>query len=131
MAEIRNCPGCGKLYMVNPRKLCPECQDQEIRDEDTVAAYLRDTKHASLAQICHDTGVKESVVLRMIKRGSITDGVTYPCEACGKPIERGQYCDECAHRLQQDLAELQPKKPVEKKPEKQDARERMYFNRDR
>lgn len=131
MAEVKNCPNCGKLYMENPRKLCPDCQEQEMRDEETVAAYLRDVGHASIDEVCRDTGIKESIVFKMIKRGSITDGLSYPCEACGKPIERGHYCDACANQLKQDFANLQPKqKPVEKKVEKSSSRERLYMNRD-
>ena len=131
MPDIKNCPGCGKLYMENTRRLCPDCQDQEARDEDTVAAFLREAGHASIEEVCEATGIKESVVLKMIKRGSITDGMSYPCESCGKPIERGHYCDACAHQLKQDFANIQPKqKPVEKKVEKSSTRERLYVNRD-
>ena len=118
--------------MENIRKLCPDCQDQELRDEDTVAAYLRDEGHASIEQICRETGVKEATVLRMIKRGSITGGVSYPCDSCGKLIDRGRYCDACANQLQQEFKDFQSAhKPVEKKSEKTSAHERMHISRDR
>ncbi len=130
MPEIKNCPGCGKLYMEIGRKLCADCYDQELRDEDTVAAYLREAGRASLEQICQDTGVKEAVVLRMIRRGRITGGVSYPCEACGRPIEAGRYCPACANQLQQELSALQAaNKPAEPKTEAARARDRMHMLR--
>ena len=130
MPEIKNCPGCGKLYMEVGHKLCSDCHDQELRDEDTVAAFLREAGHAALEQICEETGVKEAVVLRMIRRGRITGGVSYPCESCGTPIDKGRYCSACANKLQQELSAMQgAAKPAAPKQETTRARERMHIQR--
>ncbi len=103
--DLRNCPECGKLYINNNFQLCPDCRQRELDEEDKVAQYLREIAKASIAEICQATGVKEKIVLRMIKRGRVTGQVevSYPCEHCGRSITEGLLCASCNERLLSEL----------------------------
>ena len=114
---LANCPECGKLYVENPAKLCPDCYRQEEENEEKVAQYLRDNRGASISEIHEATGVAEKIILKMIKKGRITGDirVEYPCESCGRPILEGRVCAECGRRV---LEQVKPEtKPAPKPPE--------------
>ena len=114
---LANCPECGKLYVENPAKLCPDCYRQEEENEEKVAKYLRSNRGASIPDIHEATGVAEKIILKMIKKGRITGDiqVEYPCESCGRPILEGRVCAECGRRV---LEQLKPEtKPAAKAPE--------------
>ena len=105
MAQLSNCPECGRLYVENPMRLCPECQKNELEAEDKVAQYLRGVKKSSIEEIAAATGVKEKIILRMINRGRIVGDfdITYPCEICGAPITEGRVCAKCGKNITDQL----------------------------
>ena len=87
MNKLKNCPECGKLYLEVGQKMCPACYDVELEQEKIVHDYVRDHDKCSIRMIVDDTGVKEKVVLRMIKSGGVVSkNVAYPCENCGADI---------------------------------------------
>lgn len=112
MAQLNNCPECGKLYVENPMKLCPECQKKELEAEDKVAQYLRGVKRSSIEEIAAATGVKEKIILRMINRGRIIGefDITYPCEICGAPITEGRVCAKCSKNITDQLQPIMTEK---------------------
>lgn len=127
--NIKNCSRCGKIYVENSMKLCPECIAQEEEDEHKIVEYLRDVvDHASIDQIHEATGVAIKVINRMIKQGRIitsgTVSITYPCEGCGTPITEGQYCSRCSNERLKTMESL--KKSMEKKPDLNHKSIRMY-----
>ena len=128
MAKLANCPECGKVYVENPMKLCPECQKEELAAEDKVAQYLRDVKSSSITEIAAATGVKEKIVLRMINRGRIVGDfeITYPCETCGAPITEGRVCAKCSKNIIDQLQSQKKEQHSEAEYRKQEAR--MYTN---
>lgn len=83
--------------MENAVRLCHDCYAKEEEFERVVAEFVRDNPRSSVELICKNTGVKEKVVLRMIRAGRFVNDaeISYPCESCGKPIYRGKRCDEC------------------------------------
>ncbi|NLP42529.1 MAG: flagellar protein, partial [Veillonellaceae bacterium] len=68
---LKNCPECGRLFVENPSGMCPACYEKVEEDELKVVEYLRDTRKASLKEIHEATGVKEGIIMRMIKRGRL------------------------------------------------------------
>ena len=40
--EVRNCPGCGKLYAYTGQRLCPNCFKEETKLFEQVDEYLRE-----------------------------------------------------------------------------------------
>lgn len=127
---LKNCPECGKLYIENATGMCADCYKKVEQDEMKVVEYLRERRKASLRQIHEDTGVKESLIMRMLKRGRITSEfvVSYPCETCGKLITKGRLCDACSSSIMEQLhAGSKEWQPQERK-ESLRGNERMYTN---
>lgn len=106
---LKNCPECGRLFVDNPSGMCVACYKQAEEDELTVANYLREVRKASLEEIHKATGVKEKIILRMIRRGRITSDffITYPCETCGVPIHEGRVCPACSKNILEQVNDSQ------------------------
>ena len=102
---LANCKECGKLFVQNPAGICPDCYRMIEEQETKVAAYLRDNRRASIAEVHEATGVAEKIILKMIKKGRIVGDIAieYPCESCGKPISEGRVCGECGRRVLNQL----------------------------
>ena len=102
MNKLKNCSGCGKVYMEIGQGMCIDCYRKEQEDEQTVYSYVRDHDRCSIKQIVDDTGVKERVILRMLKQGRfIASGfqINYPCQGCGTPITTGKLCSKCSNKV--------------------------------
>ena len=126
--KLANCTQCGAVYVENMHGLCVKCLREEEEAEDLVAAFLRETKKASLEEVHEATGVSHKIILRMLKRGRIqTDAIiSYPCETCGAAISEGRLCEACSSNIVRQLKpdEWQPK------PEQQSERkgnQRLYI----
>lgn len=105
--KLKNCPSCGKLYADTGIGMCRDCYEKELEDEAEAARYVRDNPKSSVKEICEATGIKERVILRMIKNGRFIETgveVSYPCESCGTMITRGRYCDKCNEKLAREVA---------------------------
>lgn len=125
---LRNCLECGKLCMENPSKLCPECYAEEEIHEHTIGDYLRETGKATIEQIHEATGVKEKIIVRMMKSGRIfSEGmIGYPCEMCREPIYEGRLCTNCAMGLVKQVRKVNEDREHEQRGEHQRTGIRMY-----
>lgn len=124
MNKLKNCPECGKLYLEVGQNMCPACYDIELEQEQVVHTYIRDHDKCSIKQIVDDTGVKEKVVLRMIRSGRVmSNSVAYPCENCGKDIYLGRFCEACNQEFNKQVAKLNSDK---KKAQNVDRSRTMY-----
>ncbi|MBP2628685.1 MAG: hypothetical protein H6Q68_3396 [Firmicutes bacterium] len=125
---LRNCLECGKLCMENPSKLCPECYAEEERHEYTISEYLRKTGKATIEEIHRDTGVKEKIIMRMLRSGRLfSDGlIGYPCEMCRQPIYEGRLCSDCSSGLAKKIQRSNEDRELERHAEYQRTGLRMY-----
>lgn len=127
--KLKNCPRCGRLFMDMGKKICEVCIEKELEDEDRAAEYVREHPDAHVKEIAKETGVKETIIMRMVRQGRFmaTSGVqiSYPCERCGKPITNGRLCDMCnkalitevkQHQQQQERMQHIRKEPAPPKP---------------
>lgn len=126
---LANCPECGKLYVENAARICPECYRKQEDDAEKVVEYLRDVDKATLEEIHQATGVKHKIILRLLHSGRIMGtAISYPCETCGTLIDQGRLCDKCSKNI------LEQMKPEELKQEQElqsptiKTRSRMYGN---
>lgn len=115
---LGNCLECGKVYIENPAKLCPACYEQEEKDADRVADFLRDHPKSHINEVHEATGIKHKVILRMIKKGRILGDISveYPCESCGASITEGRLCNDCSRNILSQLkpGDLKKPEPVKK-----------------
>lgn len=124
---LRNCMECGKLCMETPSKLCQDCFAQEEIHEHAIGEYLRETGRATVEQIHHATGVKEKIIIRMLKSGRlITKGsIGYPCEMCREPIYEGRLCSKCGSGLMKQIEQSNEEREIGERQHQRDGL-RMY-----
>ena len=117
---LANCPECGKLYVENAARVCPDCYRKQEEDAERVVEYLRDVDKATLEEIHEATGVKHKIILRLIRSGRIIGkSISYPCESCGTPIAEGRLCDACSKNILDQIR-------VDEKHEEHDPNSRSY-----
>ena len=106
-AKLRNCQGCGKLFMSqHGERLCQPCVEAQAKLEGVVVEYVRDHPKCKIVEIMEETGASEAMIRRLIDEGRFEQvgvKVTYPCKKCGKEIVVGQYCDSCLQEMQSEL----------------------------
>ena len=110
--KLKNCPVCGKVYVDTGIRMCRDCYEKMLDEENSILSYVRDHPKSQIKEICDATGAKERVVMKMIKDGRFIQSgalISYPCETCGKPITRGRFCEECGKKLQNEVRKQQAK----------------------
>ncbi|GGJ64115.1 flagellar operon protein (TIGR03826 family) [Anoxybacillus voinovskiensis] len=117
MAQLDNCPKCGRLFVKNQfRDICEVCYKEEEKLFEKVYNFLRkrENRTATLAQVVAATEVDETLIIKWIKKGRIQllqfPNLGYPCDKCGKLIREGRLCLECNQGLQQQLQKLEEEK---------------------
>lgn len=106
MGDLRNCPQCGKVFMLRVRNLCPACLNLEEEQYEQVKDYLRNYPGATVEQLVEDTKVEESKVMRWIREGRLVVADTggkpvLVCQRCGRRVEKGNLCLLCMQTLEE------------------------------
>lgn len=122
MAELANCPKCGRLFVKQSsiRDVCDQCYKEEEKLFEKVYSFLRkrENRTATMAQVVEATGVSESLITKWIRVGRLQlvlfPNLGYPCESCGAMIREGQLCPKCRAKLQTELNWLEEEKKRER-----------------
>lgn len=105
---IANCKRCGRIFNQVRRNICPACIAEEDKAFETVRAYLRKNRDATMLQVTEDTGVPSEFIIDMIRDGRLilrdNPNLNYPCERCGNPTQAGRYCASCTKELSASLS---------------------------
>ena len=109
--ELASCPVCGQLYMKGVIQMCPKCLAQEEENERIVAEYVDDHSRCTVEEVHKVTGIKESVIYRMIENGRLQEceNLQYPCQQCGKIINKGRLCKTCMESFLDQVKEMKAK----------------------
>lgn len=112
--ELINCPNCNDIFVKNQfRDLCPKCWKKEEEDFQIINQFMRkrENRAATIEQVVTQTGVKEELILKFIKKGRLQlthfPNLGYPCDKCGRIIRTGKLCEGCAGELREDLQTFQ------------------------
>ena len=105
--KMKNCSSCGKGFVsTNNARICMDCRAKEEEWEKAIVEFVRDHPKSQIGEIVEATGVQEPVIRRMIREGRFVSSgadLYYPCEKCGSPIQKGQYCDKCQREIRDEL----------------------------
>lgn len=133
--EIINCPTCGALYEKNKfRDVCAACWKQEEEDYQTVYKFMRKriNRAATVDQIVEQTGVRKELILKFVKKGRLHPtqfpNLGYPCDRCGRIIQKGKLCMECSEELRDDLETFQ--RDEERKQDILNREKKTYWSKD-
>jgi flagellar operon protein (TIGR03826 family) len=108
--NVDNCPGCGRVYVKNSYKLCPNCfKDIELQYEKCLK-YLRDNRTSMMTELSEATEVSTRQITKFIREGRISikgnPNMGYDCEVCGTAIRENTMCEPCRSRLAKESKDL-------------------------
>ncbi len=118
--NVRNCVRCGKIFLPTVgRPYCPDCADTEMALFESVKEYLKKHPGASVIQVSQATGVPVKKIREYVKEGrlfSAGEDWNITCDRCGKAINRGRYCSDCAKKLETGLlsGKARADRPIDK-----------------
>ncbi|UII55624.1 hypothetical protein LS684_18670 [Cytobacillus spongiae] len=114
MDELSNCPKCGDIFVLTKfRDICQKCWKEEEQAFELVYNFIRkrENRTATMTQVEEATGVDEALIIKFIKKGRLKltqfPNLGYPCEKCGKLIQKGKICDPCSELLRKQLQSLE------------------------
>jgi flagellar operon protein (TIGR03826 family) len=105
MPDVRNCRRCGRIYnYIGGAPLCQACKEKDEEDFKRIKQYLYDNPKASVTQVSTELDISVDKIKRFLRDGRLEiaddDGnMILECEACGKSIKSGRYCQECERAL--------------------------------
>ncbi|MGE5398730.1 MAG: TIGR03826 family flagellar region protein [Chitinophagales bacterium] len=135
MGELRNCPQCDRLFTYLGVNLCPACIDQEEVVFKMVRTYVRDHPGATIFDTAEATGVDEEKILHYLREGRlVSNGIKASamlrCERCGKEVDEGRFCKECAYELDRQVRQTigsSERNSAPEPPSKDRDREKMFI----
>lgn len=113
MAQLDNCPRCGRLFVKLARKVCPQCHQKVEEEFRRVYDFLRkkENRQATIYETSEQTGVSVTQIKEFIRQGRLEikdfPRMGYPCETCGELIKEGRFCHSCRQQLLKEMATLQ------------------------
>lgn len=94
------CEICGRPVVFGVYDVCTVCRPQRERQYQKIIDYLRDHHGADVMTVSSVTGVPGSLVLKLMRRGSIkVPKAALKCANCGKAIEEGKFCADCGRKM--------------------------------
>lgn len=109
MADLANCPNCGKIFMKALRPVCNDCH-REVEDKfDIVYRFIRkkENRAASIEEVHAKTEVEKDLLYQFLREGRLHlaqfPNLGYPCDKCGDTIREGRLCSQCAGSIKRDL----------------------------
>lgn len=104
---IANCKRCQRIFNKTRRDICHECIAEEEVAFQTVRAYLKEHKDATMAEVTESTEVDLEIIIALIQDGRLilrdNPNLNYPCARCGNPTQAGRYCAACTKELTHEL----------------------------
>jgi flagellar operon protein (TIGR03826 family) len=110
MANLMNCPQCGKLFVKTMRDYCDVCYREEEKQYDVVYKHIRksENRNATLVDVSEATKVPEQKIIKFIHQGRIRvkglPNFAYPCDGCDTAICDGRLCDVCKSKIKTELS---------------------------
>lgn len=103
-----NCSRCGRFFESNGFiTLCPNCYEKDQSDFEKIRQYLYEHPRAKIFQVSTDLDISVHKIKRYLREGRLEiiekDNLFLKCEACGKAICSGVYCDECSKKSKNDF----------------------------
>lgn len=106
------CPRCGSIYQKNMRNMCNGCRDELDQKLNHCLDHLWRNPKSTTEQLSAATGMDMQELYRYIQEGRFTynhPNLTFPCECCSQPINRGRLCNQCLGTFREAFPAPQPK----------------------
>jgi flagellar operon protein (TIGR03826 family) len=101
--DLKNCKKCGRMFSdTNGHEICRKCR-LEVEDHfKIVREYIYDHPGTTVNEVAEETGVPKKEILKYLREERlelVNDNDDLKCQKCGKPINSGRYCVNCAAEL--------------------------------
>lgn len=109
MADLANCPNCGKIFVKALRPICNDCHNEVEAKFDIVYKFIRkkENRAATIEEVHAKTEVEKDLLYQFLREGRLHLGMFpnlgYPCDKCGDTIREGRLCNNCASGIRKDL----------------------------
>lgn len=133
MAEIRNCPRCGKIFTYMGRPICRKCLETEENEFKVVKEYIYDNPGATISEVSQETGVTVERIMRFLREERLeikseNSNLLLECERCGRAIRSGRFCENCKEDINRSFKrafDMDKKAPEQRQPVRAE-KDRMY-----
>lgn len=133
MAEIRNCPRCGRIFSYMGRPICNSCIETEENEFKVVKEYVYDNPGATISEVSQETEVTVEKIMRFLREERLeimseNSNLILECERCGRSIKSGRFCENCKEQMNKDFRRefgLDKKAPAPK-PQTRNEKDKMY-----
>lgn len=115
--DVRNCSRCNKLfnYVAGPN-ICPNCRKSIDEQFKEVRLFIRKNPKAGIGEVAEANEVDIKQIRQWIREERLSfsedSAIGIECEACGKTIRTGKYCDACKADLVNNLGSAYRKTEV-------------------
>lgn len=133
MAELSNCSICGNIFVKTTSSFCPACRQEIDKKFNRVYDFIRKkaNREATIHEVHKATGVEEELIIEFIREGRLRTSqfknLKYPCEACGRPIEKGTICEHCQKDFQKELTSFESEQARQQRKEIENKYGRTYY----
>ncbi|WP_416147316.1 TIGR03826 family flagellar region protein [Salipaludibacillus sp. HK11] len=109
MAELENCPNCGRLFVRALRPVCDHCAREVEEKFQLVYTFIRkrENRRANMEEVMEATEVDQQLITQFIREGRLHlsqfPNLTYGCEKCGGQIREGRICGDCRNEINSGL----------------------------
>ncbi|RKD24239.1 hypothetical protein BEP19_07490 [Ammoniphilus oxalaticus] len=114
--HLDHCVRCDALFVVVGSRICSSCLKQIEEEFQVCAAFLRkkENRMSTLQEMSEQTGVSVYQITEFIRQQRlIVDSYTnieYPCEGCGKLVQKSRFCSDCKRDWQEEVDALANKR---------------------
>lgn len=133
MADIRNCPRCGRVFTCIGRPICNKCVETEENEFKIVKEYIYDNAGATISEVSQETGVSVEKIMRFLREERLeikseNSNLLLECERCGRAINSGRFCENCKVDINRGFKREfgLDRKDTEYKPVQRSEKDRMY-----
>ncbi|SES30286.1 TIGR03826 family flagellar region protein [Salipaludibacillus aurantiacus] len=121
MAELANCPNCGKVFAKALRPTCDACAQQVEEKFERVYKFIRkrENRQATMDEVTEATDVEKALVYQFIREGRLQlaqfPNLGYPCEKCGVQIRQNRLCSTCTDEINKGIRTKDRQKAFEQR----------------
>lgn len=128
--DIRNCKRCGTVFPYQGIPICNSCKRQDEEDFLRVKKFLEEHPNTTLLELSNELEISVEKVKKFLKEGrleAIGANLMIECEACGKLIKNGRYCEECQNKTMKNLKGIAKDMMASQKPASSKKTGGFYF----
>ncbi len=108
MGDLRNCRRCGKLFVYSGSPLCVKCTEQDEEIFVKVKEYIEKHPKCTTMEVADALDVPMEKILQFLREGKLelsgeNTNMILGCERCGKSINTGRYCKDCAASMENEF----------------------------